>query len=130
MTLASAPIPVSSDSNVQLILISAGVVLVVAVLGFVPLRLARARGHRNADMLLAWMIIWGLLTAGSISYSIMKQMDWASTYQQRLSSGYGNPYDFSDKPSLPIGLWFALGAAYAGPIAWAALKPGAAKPAA
>jgi hypothetical protein len=123
MLLASAPIPVSSDSNVELILISAGVVLVVGILAFIPIRLARSRGSRNPDALLAFVILWGLVLAGSVSYSVMRQMDWNSTYQQRLQSGYGNPDDLSDKPKPPVVLWAALGAAYAGMTGWAA-RPG------
>jgi hypothetical protein len=124
--IANAPIPVSSDSNVQLVLISAGVVLVVAIFGFIPLRLAQSRGHRHRDLMLAIIVLWGLALAGSISYSIMQQMDWSANYQQRLVSGYGDPSDLSDKPKIPLVLWGGLTATYVGLLAWASRSTAAA----
>ena len=116
--LASAPIAPSSDSNAELVLISAGVVLVVAVLGFIPIQLARVRGHRNRDAISAIVVLWGLILGASVSYSIMKQMDWTTTYQQRIETGYYDPQNVSDKPTVPIGLWCGLGVGYALLILW------------
>jgi hypothetical protein len=119
MLIASAPISASSDSNVELILISAGLVLVVGLAGFAVVRLAIMRGRKKRDTLLAAVIIWGMLTAGSISYSVMQQMNWSTSYQQQLMSGYGNPDDLSDKPQPPVVLWSILGFGYALMLAWA-----------
>jgi hypothetical protein len=104
---------------VQLVLISAAVVLVVAIAGFIPVRLALSRGHRNRDALLAITILWALALAGSVSYSIMQQMNWSATRQERLASGYGDPHDLSDKPRIPILLWTGLGVVYVGMLGWA-----------
>src|ERR1700728_830934 len=110
--LASAAVPPSSDSDVELVLISAGVVLVAALLAFVPIQMARARRHRNIEAISALLVLWGLLSAGSISYFIMKQMDWSTTYTQRIETGYYDPQDTSDKPTAPVALWGGLGAGY------------------
>jgi hypothetical protein len=124
MVVASAPVPVSSDSNVTLVLVSAGVVLGVGLMGLILVQVARSRGRQKRDVLMAMLVIWGLLTAGSISVSVMQQMDWSATLQQRISSGYYDPNNVSDQPKLPIPLWCGLGAAYAGMMLWAAVgKP-------
>ena len=118
MTLASAPIPPSSDSNFELVLISAGVVLVIGLLAFAPIQIARARRHRNIEAISALLALWGLLSAGSISYFIMKQMDWCTTYTQRIETGYYDPQDTSDKPTAPVGLWCGLSVSYAAIFFW------------
>ena len=123
MILASAPIAPSADSNVELVLISAGVVLVTSVLAFIPIQMARVRHHRNRDAIAAILVLWGLLTAGSISYSIMKQMDWATTYNQRIETGYYDPQDTSDKPTPPVALWSGLGIVYVAMVIWASRRP-------
>jgi len=120
--LANAPVAPSSDSNMELVLISAGVVLVVGILGFIPIQLARISGHRHRDAITAIIILWGLILAGSISYSIMKQMDWATTYQQRIETGYYDPQNISDKPVAPVGLWCGVGVCYAGLVLWASRR--------
>jgi hypothetical protein len=120
--LASAAVAPSSNSNAELVLISAGVVLVVAIAGWVPIRLARVRGNKNIEVISAMLVLWGLILAGSISYSIMKQMDWTTTYQQQIQSGYFDPQNTADKPVAPMGLWCGLGIVYVGVIAWASRR--------
>jgi hypothetical protein len=122
MFLANASIPASTNSNVELVLISAGVVLVTAILGLVPIQIAKMRGHLYRDSILAATILWGLALAGTISYSTMQQMDWSATYQQRLMSGYSDPNDLSDKPKIPVALWTGLGAGYAAIVLWSAIS--------
>jgi hypothetical protein len=122
MLLASAAIGPSSDSNAELVLISAGVVLLVVFVGWIPIRMARLRGNRNADAIAAIVVLWGLILAGSISYAIMKQMDWAATYQQQIQSGYFDPQNTSDKPVAPVGLWCGLGVCYASLFLWASRR--------
>ena len=124
MNLASAPIPVSSDSNVTLVLVSAGVVVAVGLLGTIVMQTARSRGRQNREVMMAVLVLWGLLTAASISVSVMKQMDWTANQQQRISSGYYDPSNTSDKPKMPVTLWVGLGVAYGAMLFWAVVgKP-------
>jgi hypothetical protein len=118
MLIASAPLAPSPDSNVELVLISAGVVLVTALVAFVPIQLARVRQHRQREAIVAVVLLWGLLTAGSISSFVMKQMDWSSTYLQRIETGYYDPQNVSDKPAAPVPLWGGLAAVYTAIVLW------------
>jgi hypothetical protein len=119
MILANAPIPPSTDSNVELVLSSAGVVLVIAVLGLVPIFIARLRRHRQLEAITAIIVLWGVLLAGSICYSIMQQMDWTKALQERIESGYYDPQDTTGKPTTPVPLWCGLGVCYAAITFWA-----------
>jgi hypothetical protein len=115
--LASPPIRPSSDSNMELILISAGVVVGVAIFGFFPIQLARQNRHREA--IAAVIVLWGLITAASICLTINQQKEWSATYLQHVETGYFDPRDTTDKPAMPIGFWSALTACYAVIVIWA-----------
>jgi ABC-type uncharacterized transport system permease subunit len=116
-SLASAAVGPSADSNVELILICSGVVALTAVLAFIPIYLA-AR-HRQREIIVGLLVLWGLALAGSVSYSVMQQMDWSTAYNQRIETGYSDPQDLSDEPALPVTLWSGLAAAYLGLVIWA-----------
>jgi hypothetical protein len=118
-SLASAAVMPGSDSNVELVLISSGIVVGAGLLAMLPAQLGR--GHRHREAIVAMVILWGLLAAGSGSYSVMQQMDWSSTYTQRLETGYYDPADTSDKPSLPIVMWCGLGVGYVCLVIWAGM---------
>ncbi len=119
MLLANAPIPVSSNSNIELILIGTGVILITAILAFVPIQLARRTDHPQRDAVTALIVLWGLLLAGCVCYSVMRQMDWSTTHEQEIESGYLDPRDVSDQPRPPLTLWAGLAVGYAGITIWA-----------
>jgi hypothetical protein len=121
--LATAPAHFSPDSNVELILLSAAVVVAVAFLGFIPIQLARIRRHRHSETVLAIIVLWGLFSAVSVSYSIMQQMNWTVSEQQRIETGYYDGPDAAGKPKPPIGFWCGLGAGYAATVLWASRRP-------
>jgi hypothetical protein len=127
MALATAPAHFSSDSNVELILLSACIVIGIGFLGFIPIQLARRRRHRHPDIILAIIILWGLLSSVSVSNCIMQQMNWTASVQQSIQEGYYDKADTAAKPAFPIPLWCVLGACYAATTAWAARRPGVSK---
>lgn len=118
--LANAPAGISPDSNVELVLISAGVFAGVAVLASIPLVMARR--HRHREIIMAVLIVWGLLSAGSISYCVMQQMNWSAERERRIESGYYDPRDVSDQPRPPILFWIVLGVVYFTTVGWALVK--------
>lgn len=121
--LANAPTHFSSDSNVELILISSVVIIVVAFVGFIPIQLARRRRHRHAETITAVLVLWGLLSAGSTCYYIMEQFNWSASVQQSIVEGYYNPHDTSGQPNPPLGLWCGLAVCYALAAWWATHRP-------
>jgi hypothetical protein len=120
--LATAPAHFSSDSNVELILLSAAVVVGIGFLGFIPIQLARSRRHRHSETILGIIVLWGLLSAVSISYCIMQQMNWTASVQESIQEGYYDRADAANKPAFPIPLWCGLGVIYAATTAWAARR--------
>jgi hypothetical protein len=120
--LANASAHFSSDSNVELILLSAAVLFVIGFLGFIPIQLARSRKHRHSETILAIIVLWGLLSAVSISNCILQQMNWTASVQQSIEGGYHDRQDTSTKPTYPIALWCGLGVIYTATSAWAAQR--------
>jgi len=115
--LATAPAHFSSDSNVELILLSAAVVVGIGFLGFIPIQLARTRRHRHFETILGIIVLWGLLSAVSVSYCIMQQMNWTASVQEGIQQGYYDPSEA--KPAFPIPLWCGLGVVYVATVIWA-----------
>jgi hypothetical protein len=109
----------SGNASLMLVLAGAAIVAVMAVLACVVIILARRRGHRQADGIMAAAILWGVLGAGSLIYTLQTQMSWSREYNLRLSTGYLDPADVGDAPKLPWGLWGGMGVAYVGMVGWA-----------
>ncbi len=116
--LASAALNYSSDFNLQLMLISLGVIAVSAVIGFVPIVLARRRSHRRAELIIASVILWTSITAASICWFVVRQHEYTASVQQSIMEGYYDPQDQSDKPRPPVALWTVAGACYGLLIFW------------
>jgi uncharacterized membrane protein len=119
-TLAYAEPASSSSDNLEIVMISLGVIAISCVLAFVPLALCWARHHRQTETVMAAAVLWGVVTAGSIIFAISAQMKWSHERLLRIESGYYDPQDQSDAPAKPFTIWGALAIAYGGLIAWAA----------
>jgi hypothetical protein len=109
----------SSATSMELILGGAAIVAVTALMAFILVLVARSRRHRQAELITLAMVVWSVLTAGSLMWAGQAQVNWSNEYQTRILSGYYDPQNTSDKPKLPWALWTGLGLAYAGLMGWA-----------
>jgi hypothetical protein len=120
--LASAPLHYSSDFNLELVLISSGIIAVAALLGFVPIQLARWAKHRRLELIIAVMILWTSVLSLSVCWFVVRQYQFNTSVQQNIMEGYYDPQDQSDKPQPLVALWSGLGVCYAGLLFWANRK--------
>jgi hypothetical protein len=121
--LAYAEPPDTSDSNLQLVIVSVVVITAAAVLAFVPVFLAWSRRQRRIDVIVALAVVWGLLAAVSVIHATTAQMKWSKEKNLRIQTGYVDPKDDTDAPPLPWLQWFVLGAGYAGVVVKSFAKP-------
>ena len=119
--LALAPAPSSPNAIAEWLLLTLGVIMIVAVLAAVPIRLTIVRRHRQREAILAGTLLCGILVAATVSYSIMQRFDWTADNEQRIESGIYDPRGTSDKPTLPIATWTGLAIGYLALTAWAAM---------
>jgi hypothetical protein len=106
-------------SNLILILFCLLTVGVVALLAFVPIRVALGRNHRQIEILTTLMIFWSVATAGLAIKSFLEQQKWSAEHQSQILSGYFDPADESSRPAWPVKNAIGLGVAYCGLAAWA-----------
>jgi hypothetical protein len=116
--LAYAESTDATNSNMMIVLISAGVVIAVSVLAIIPIRLAWSRRHKQSDAIFAMTVLWALLTAGTVVAMSMTQFKWSNERLLRIQSGYYDPLDNSDAPKWPVRSGAALAVAYATLIIW------------
>jgi hypothetical protein len=109
----------ATASNLLLVVISAGLILVAGGMALVPAAIARKRRHRQAEAVLGMAVLWALLAAGLVIYSSMAEMQWAKEQTLRIESGYADAGDNSGAPVFPWPLAGALAVAYAGLVFWA-----------
>jgi len=107
-----------TDSSLTLVVISLGIIGVVGLLVAVPATLARRRSHRNREGIVAALVLWAVLSAGSAIYAANAQISYSKEYNKRIMSGYFDPRDTSDAPKLPWVLWIVLGTSYGGLLIW------------
>ncbi len=112
--LAYADASDPSQSNLLLVLLGIGVILVTCVLAFVPVGMAWSRRHRRSDVVVAAAVLWGLVTVGSIVSTMAAQMQWSREHVLRMKTGYFDPDDRTGAPMRPWVLWAGLGTAYGG----------------
>ena len=116
-----------SGSALTYVVITGSLVVLFGLMALVPCRTARIRAVRQSQTITALTVLWALLAVGITSYTIRAQMTWEADYQTNIKSGYFDPADVSDKPSLPWLSWSVLAAAYAGLTCWT-LMAAAARP--
>ena len=119
----------NSGSGTVLVLWAVGAITAAAGLAFVPVGLAWARRHRGADAVVALAVLWGLVTAVSVVYATMNQMQWSKEKLLRINSGYYDPNDNAGAPTPPWTLWACLGGVYVGLVAWSVSRKKNAVPA-
>lgn len=107
-----------SETNLLIVLGGAAIIAFAAALASVLIFISRARRHRRSELITVAAVFWALLAAGSMLYTGQSQVNWSKEYQLRLQSGYLDPSDTNDAPSLPWATWTALGAAYGALLAW------------
>lgn len=117
--LTSAQNVDATVSTLTLILISAGIVLAVAIATAIPLVIAASQGHRRPESLIAFTVLWACLAAACLIYMTMTQMKWGAERDLRIKTGYYDPQATSDAPPLPAGQWTALGVGYVALVVWA-----------
>ena len=108
-----------SLSNLILVLFCLFTAGVVALLAFVPVRVARERNHRQIEIITTLMIFWSVATAGLAIKTFLDQQKWSAEHQSQMLSGYFDPKDESSRPPWPVKTAIALGVAYCGLAGWA-----------
>ena len=121
--LASGSLSTSSNGVATWLLMTAGIAFLALLACALLLRVALKRRGKHSEALLVVVLIWGLTTAGSISYALMRRMDFDAQLQQRILSGFYDPSADSVRPAMPVLLWLGLGAGYVVMVGWAALGP-------
>jgi hypothetical protein len=114
-----------SGSAWTIILLALAVIAAAAVLSLVPIGLARRRGNPWTGNLAVGALLWGLIAAGSVIYSLWIQANWKQEWLRRIATGYLDPRDPTGQPAQPWWLWIALAAAYALLVAAAVARRGA-----
>jgi len=94
----------------EFVLVCAGVIVVVAVMVFLPVRMAK----RRRELILAGALLWGMVMGGSVIYSYMAKLRWDKERAVQVASGYFEPGEVSGRPGWPWGVWAGLMVGYAG----------------
>ena len=118
LPLAYADATDNSSTNLLLILSGAFILAATAALAAVLTFTAKARRPRQSDIITAITLLWALIAAASLLYTVQSQMNWNKEYTLRLESGYLDPKDTADAPKLPWKLWTGLGVTYGATLAW------------
>jgi hypothetical protein len=108
-----------SLSNLILILFCLLTVGVVALLAYVPIRVARGRSHRQVEIITTLMIFWSVANVGLVIKTFLDQQKWFADHQSQILSGYFDPGDESSRPGWPVKTAVGLGVAYCGLLGWA-----------
>ena len=108
----------STESNLSIVLLCAGLVIAAAACALVPILMSRSRRHVQSDAVLGLAILWALVAAGVSANACIQQMKWSDERTLRIESGYYDPKDQSDAPRLPWEIWSAIALAYAGLVLW------------
>ena len=115
---ANAPSPFANDLYFPVFCVL--LVAAAAVLAFFPIRCARVRRHRRADIVLVITLLWALLASGSLVVTALAQQSWSQEQNLRLSSGYADPDAVAAAaPAYPVPLWIILACAYPALLAYA-----------
>ena len=117
--LANAESVDPTVSNLMTVLACVGIVLVVALVAFVPVLISWRNGHRQSETLLAGAVIWGVLAAASAISATLAQMKYSHEQMLLIQSGYFDPTDVSGAPKLPWVRWGCLGGGYGVLVIWA-----------
>lgn len=104
-SLASAEVTDLSGSGWWIVLIDLGVIAAVAVLALVPMVVARTRFHPRTEGIIAGAFLWGLVTAGSMTYTAITQYQWLRERSLLIKTGYYEPQNDPGAPAWPWGLW-------------------------
>ncbi|HWE02970.1 MAG TPA: hypothetical protein VG326_11235 [Tepidisphaeraceae bacterium] len=116
LSYAEGPDP--EDSSLRVVVIALAIIGVIGLLAAIPAAVARRRLHRHREGIVAALLLWAVLSAGSAIFAVNAQTTYAREYNRRIMSGYFDPRDTADAPELPWALWIALMAAYAGVMVW------------
>ena len=126
LELARADLPTSSEWKLVLVLMYLGILAVTGVLVFIPIRVAKRRRQRSAELLTAAAVLWGVLCAGVFLYASTQQLNWSNEQTTLIESGYYDPQDTSAAPKWPWVATAIIAGAYAALIAWS-LAPNSAR---
>ena len=118
LTLSYAEGPDTSDSGLEIIVIAIFIIAAVGLLAAIPSVIARRRANPHAEGIVAILVIWAMLSAGSAVYVTNATLTWSREFTRQLMSGYRDPKDQSDRPQKPWTTWGVLGVVYVATAAW------------
>jgi H+/Cl- antiporter ClcA len=104
----------TGGAALQLPAVFFGIVLAVCILTFILFALARRRNHRQAEAIIAFAVLWGVITTGSLVWTFLALSKWSKEHATLLNTGYLDPRDMTGKPQTPWPLWIALLVVYGG----------------
>lgn len=107
-----------SQANMTNVLITVGLLAMVALLAFAVLYTARLRRHRQVEAITVVVIFWGLAAMGELLYWVSAQINWTNEQMLRLQTGYAGSQEFGNGPGLPWKTWAALILAYLAILGW------------
>jgi hypothetical protein len=109
--LASANSNSLPDTNI-LILLYCGIVAGAGLLAIIPIAISRSRMLRSAEAIMTGAILWGIITAISLTVTALAEFQWSKERLIRLNSGYiGSDVD-NDAPQRPWNFWAILAGIY------------------
>lgn len=106
------------NSSLEIVLLGAFIVGVVAVAAMVLVIMSRKRRHPSAEAVLSLALLWAIIASASLIYTVNVQMKWSNEYSLQLQTGYLDPQQAQDRPALPWAIWSALAMGYAGVLLW------------
>ena len=116
--LAYATSSDNTEANTALILVNLAVIVAAGLLAAVRVGLARARRHRNANVVSGLALLWALVMAGSVASAVSADLAWSRELNSRIMSGYVDPRDKTDAPRDPWPLWGIMVVGYVSLTLW------------
>jgi glucan phosphoethanolaminetransferase (alkaline phosphatase superfamily) len=118
--LANADANDTTNASIAVLVISSGIFVLAIGAAMFPICIVWKRRIRQADVVVPLCILWALLAAAVSIYAYVSQTRWTTEYTLRIASGYFDPRDTSDRPSLPWLLWYILAMLYVLLVMWVA----------
>jgi hypothetical protein len=114
--LASANSNSLPDTNI-LILLYCAIVGGAALLAIIPIAISRSRRLASAEPIMAAAIIWAIVSALSLTLTVLAEFKWSREKMILLSTGIGSDVE-NDAPQRPWNFWAILAGAYCIILLW------------
>jgi glucan phosphoethanolaminetransferase (alkaline phosphatase superfamily) len=117
--LAYADANDTTNASIAVLVISSAIFVLAVAAAMFPICIAWKRRIAQSDVVIPLCILWALAGAAVSIYAYVSQTRWTTEYMLNIATGYFDPRDTSDRPSLPWVLWYVLAILYVLLIVWA-----------